>query len=188
MRNSKLLMLIEIAIFAAIAIILDLFCKIALPLKYWPQGGSISIATIAVFIVAFRWGVKAGAASGLLFGILQLLTGEQYFSVFQAFLDYILAFSVLGLAGLFSKQVMLFRHQNDRRWISYAIVGIVFSSILRLICHIVSGFLFFKSYVPAGTPVWEYMITYNVGYMAPSILVTCIVFILLVKALPKKLY
>lgn len=58
--NHKTLMLVEIAILTTLAFLLDTIP--GLQFTIWPQGGSVSFAMIPVFIIAFRWGLKAGLA------------------------------------------------------------------------------------------------------------------------------
>jgi len=70
--KSRTLFIVEIAIFAALGFIFDLISN-ALSISLWPQGGSVSIAMVPVFLMAYRWGVKGGVITGLLLGMLQIL-------------------------------------------------------------------------------------------------------------------
>lgn len=56
-QSKQLVRLIEIAIMTAAAVILDIVSGMFLSM---PQGGSISIMMIPIFLISFRWGVKAG--------------------------------------------------------------------------------------------------------------------------------
>lgn len=49
-----------------------------------------------------------------------------------------------------------------------AVTGISF----RLLCHFLSGLLFFAHYAPEGTPAWLYSLTYNAQYMVPEIIIS----------------
>src|SRR5690625_2299747 len=102
-ERNRLLMLIEVAIFTALAIVLDNipFLKFSL----WPNGGSVSFVMIPIFIVAFRWGLTGGLLSGLLLGLLKLIFGGTILHLYQAFIEYGFAFTVLGVAGIFSKTI-----------------------------------------------------------------------------------
>ncbi len=186
MRNQKTLLLTEIAIFTSFAMILETFAKIALPLKFWPQGGTISIAMVPVFMIAYRWGTKAGCVTGALFGALQLASGEPAYSLLQALLDYIVAFSVLGIAGVFAGRIKALMLEDNQKWVWVTILSIVAASGLRLGSHILSGFLFFSEFVPEGMPVWQYMALYNIGYIGPSVVLCSIAMVILMKTLPKK--
>ncbi len=186
MRNQRTLLIIEIAIFTSLAMVLETFAKIALPLKFWPQGGTISIAMVPVFIIAYRWGTKAGCVTGALFGAIQLVAGEPAYSLIQALLDYIVAFGVLGTAGLFAGKIRMLMEENNQKWIWVTILSVIVAAGLRLASHILSGFLFFSEFVPEGVPVWQYMVGYNLGYIGPSVVLCCIVMVILLRALPKK--
>ena len=66
-----------------------------------PQGGSITLSMLPIFFFAVRWGLKDGLLCSFVFGILQLLLDGGFAIGGQSMLgDYILAFGVLGLAGL----------------------------------------------------------------------------------------
>ena len=62
-ERSNTLFLVEVAVFSALAFLFDFIAGL-LSLKIWPQGGSISIAMVPVFLMAFRWGIKGGILSG----------------------------------------------------------------------------------------------------------------------------
>ncbi|MDF2557946.1 MAG: thiamine biosynthesis protein ThiT [Bacillales bacterium] len=186
MKNRKNLAIIEIAIFAALAMVFDYFCNV-LNFKIWAQGGSVSIAMVPIFIVAYRWGIKSGLAAGFIFGLLQIISGTAYVvSIPQVFLDYIVAFTVLGFAGIFKNHIQSALNVDSIKWIYFAVTGVVFASILRYIAAVTSGVIFFSDYAPKGTPALEYSLVYNIGYLAPSIIICSILVIVLLKALPKK--
>src|SRR5690625_7842515 len=94
MSSKRTLFFIEVAILTALALLLDIIPF--LKFKIWPAGGSISLAMIPVFIIAFRWGIKGGLLSGFLWGILQIAIGDAYILNFwQGLIEYGLAFTVL---------------------------------------------------------------------------------------------
>lgn len=69
MRNTNLQAMIESAILAAFAMVIDI-----LPLSIkLPTGGSISFAMIPIFIIAYRWGFKSAFLGGLVWGLLQIV-------------------------------------------------------------------------------------------------------------------
>lgn len=185
---SKNLWLIEVAIFSSLAFLLGVVCN-TLQLSLWIQGGSISIEMVPVFIMAFRWGVKGGLLTGLLLGTLQLVTGSAYVvHWFQAFLDYIVAFSVLGFAGIFSIQIKNSIKNNDMKWVRYAVASITVASLARLLAHIGSGLIFFSAYAPEGMNAVVYSVLYNASFILPSAIVSAISTIILIKAIPKKYF
>jgi thiamine transporter len=97
MSSGRLQSWIEAAILVALALILDLLPSIRL--GPWI---SISFAMVPVFLVAFRWGAKAGLLSGFLWGLLQVITGDFYYlQMIQIIVEYFIDFVCVGLAGLF---------------------------------------------------------------------------------------
>lgn len=177
MKSNRLLFLIEVSIFTALALLLDI---LPLSFKLWAQGGSVSFAMIPVFIVAFRWGVKGGLLSGFLWGVLQIATGNAYIlTPLQGFIDYALAFTVLGFAGIFAKQIQeAVRDGKTKLYLTYITAGVLLGSVLRFIAHFIAGMVFFGSAVE-GQPAWLYSMLYNASYMFPSfVLSAALVFFL----------
>lgn len=173
MRNQKVKMLVEMAVSIAIALVLN---KLSFPL---PQGGSISLEMLPIIIVSFRWGVGAGFMTGLAEGLLQLLFGATIVHPAQLIIDYPLPFALVGLAGLFKTAL-------DAKGAGVKIfLGTLLGGILRFLCHLISGVVFFGQYAPEGQNVWIYSTIYNGTYMIPSILVCIIVLLAIRKPLAK---
>jgi thiamine transporter len=187
-KRSNTLFLVEVAVFSALAYLLDLVSGL-LSLKIWPQGGSISIAMIPIFLMAFRWGVKGGILSGFLLGLLQFILGfSQIYTLLQGIIDYGIAFSVVGLAGIFASQVKdSLSNNNRRKWVTFVLIGTFLGSALRYLAHVLSGIVFFGEYAPEGQPVAVYSLLYNGTYMLPSFIVCAIIVILVISAAPKKM-
>lgn len=181
LRSKRTLFLIEVAIFSALALLLDVIPFLSF--KIWAQGGSFSLAMIPIFIVAFRWGIKGGLLSGLLWGGLQLAFGPAIFTPLQGFLDYGVAFTVLGLAGIFAKPVQnVIKEGKSVKSFLFIMSGVFIGAGLRFLAHFTGGIVFFGEYAPEGQPVWLYSLLYNGSYMLPSfILCTFIVFFLFYK-------
>lgn len=177
MRSKKILFLIEVSIFTALALVLDL--APFLSFKIWAQGGSISLAMIPIFIIAFRWGIKGGLLSGFLWGVLQVATGAYILVPLQGVLDYGVAFTVLGFAGIFAKKVQsAVKDGNTGEYLTYIMFGVLLGSSLRFIAHFFAGIIFFESAVE-GQSVWMYSLLYNISYMLPSFIIcTAVVFFL----------
>ena len=88
--------LTEGAIMVAVAQILSY-------LKLWEMlwGGSIVLSMIPILLYSVRWGLGAGLLSGFVFGVLQFTFDGGFAIGWQSIIgDYLLAFTVLGLAGL----------------------------------------------------------------------------------------
>ncbi|RYG73982.1 energy-coupled thiamine transporter ThiT [Lentibacillus lipolyticus] len=187
MRSNRTLFLIEVAIFAAMALLLDIipFLKFAI----WPQGGSVSFAMIPIFIVAFRWGLKGGLASGFLFGALQVaMSGPIIFTVLQGFLDYIVAFTVIGAAGMFAGPVQkAVYNKRAAKTFYYITLGTFVGSALRFLAHFTAGIVFFGHYAPEGQPVWLYSLLYSGSYMLPAFILSAVAVFFLFHKQPRTL-
>ncbi|NHM31795.1 energy-coupled thiamine transporter ThiT [Neobacillus terrae] len=185
-QKSKTLFLVEVAVFTALAYLLDLASGFIFS-RIWPQGGSVSIAMVPIFLMAYRWGTKGGVLTGFLLGLLQLILGfSTVVHPIQGFLDYILAFATVGLAGLVAAGLKQSLAQNRKgQWMTLAVVGAFIGSLLRFICHFISGIVFFGSYAPKGQPVALYSLIYNGTYMLASFVISAILVILVISAAPR---
>lgn len=192
MKQNKTLFMVEIAIFAALALLLDFLSGLLMG-RFWPQGGSISLAMVPVFLMAFRWGIKGGVLTGLLLGGLQILTGAVPFHFASWIIDYFVAFAVVGLAGIYMNKVV--QNYQDGQFVKanmYVISGVFLGSFLRFLCHYLSGIILFGAYAPADQPVALYSLVYNGTYMLPTFIVCALVVVMLYttanKVLLKKAY
>jgi thiamine transporter len=122
-----------------------------------PTGGTITIASmLPIFVFAYIYGPRAGILAGLVYGILQLVQGAYVVHWAQMLLDYPIAFAVLGLAGLFKRNIYL---------------GAAVGGTARFISHFLTGVIFFGEFAPEGQSVWLYSLTYNLSYMLPDTLI-----------------
>ena len=141
MQNKNLRMILEIALFAAIAMILDLIIPSTHSVK-------ITVKMLPIVFLALRWGVLPGMAGGLLWGILQIILGEAYIlSAPQVFIEYILAFSCIGLAGLFHKKMQraLSRKEPVKSDLAMiATMALITGSFIRYIWHMIAGYVFWS--------------------------------------------
>lgn len=108
-NRKNALVMCECAIMIAVAAVLS-FVKIL----ELPYGGSVTAFSIVpIVIISYRHGVKWGLLSGFVFSIIQLIQTAStlsYATSFLAavtiiFLDYIFAFTVIGLAGFLRNKV-----------------------------------------------------------------------------------
>lgn len=143
--------------FAALAIALS-FLLSNIRLFRMPQGGSITPASmLPLMLFAYAFGVVPGLLAGLAYGVLQflqtpgLLPIPPLYALTQIILDYLLAFGLLGLAGIGAK-----RKDQDMLFLP---LGIAMGSFLRFLCHVLSGVLFFAEYAGDQNPLW-----YSAGY------------------------
>lgn len=183
MGREKLQILMEVAIFGALSFILD-----KLPLFVMPQGGSITLSMLPIVIIAFRWGLKGGLLTGLISGLLQLITGGMIYHWAQALLDYTLAYTLIGIAAVTTYWLTKSAKENNKRSMIIAIaVGTTIGGMLRFFIHFLGGVIFFGSYAPPGQPVWLYSFLYNASYMIPSIILCSIVASLMFTTAPRLL-
>lgn len=163
--------LCEGAILIAIAQILG-YIKL---FPMWPNGGSITLAAFPIALYAVRWGLGRGLLAGFIFGILQLFLDEAYAWGWQSMiLDYLVAYTPLGLAGLF----------KGKSWGIFP--GILLGNLGRFIVHYVSGVTIYRIYEPTEIPgigIFDgaelYSLVYNGSYMLPCALLAIVVAALL---------
>ncbi len=116
-----------------------------------PQGGSVTLASmLPIMLYASVFGTKRGLLAGLVYGLLQFVQKPEIYHWAQVLLDYPLAFTVIGLAGLPGKLKLL-------------PVGTIIGGFARFVVHTISGFLFFSE-VLNGSALWASAV-YNGWYM-----------------------
>ena len=179
MQSKKVRIMVEAAVMPALATALSFIQIYKLP---W--GGSITLLSmLPIVLFSIRRGVAMGLAVSFLFSLIQLFQGimDGLFGwgltpgmlVACIFIDYIFAFTVLGLAGVFRKK-------GTAGWIS----GIAIAIALRFVMHFLSGVVIWKSF----GELWEgfstdssvlYSILYNGSYMLPELIITVIAAVIL---------
>jgi thiamine transporter len=139
---------------------------------------------VPIFLMAYRWGIKGGMLTGLLLGLLQIVSGTAWISTpIQAFIDYYLAFTVVGISGVFmNKFVNSYKEEKRSKAKWFGICGMFLGSFLRFLCHFVSGIVFFGSAAPKGQPVAIYSFIYNGTYMLISFILSALVVMMLYSA------
>lgn len=151
-KKIPLRALIEVAISAAMAMVLDLLPSIKLSPSI-----SISFAMVPIFIIAFRWGVRAAVVSGFLWGVLQILTGDAYIlTPLQGLIEYFLAFSFIGSAGLLAPSIQkAIAIGNKGKLLTLIVFASFLGSLTRYFWHFIAGVIFFANYAhEAGkTPI-----------------------------------
>lgn len=127
-------------------------------LKLWamPQGGSVTFASLLPLMVfAYMFGVRKGVFAGFIYGVLQAVQDPWVIHPAQFLLDYPVAFACIGLAGLFAR----FKKLEKLPQIQFAL-GAVVASVLRFVCHVLSGVFAFSEYSTLDN-VWAYSMGYN---------------------------
>lgn len=149
-------------------------------IKIWNMswGGSITLLSmLPIILVSVKFGVKRGLFVSFIYSVVQLFFGIVFDGLLGwgltpvmliscILLDYIFAFSVLGLAGLFKD-----------KGLSGILGGSALAIVLRFILHVLSGIFVFAS---VGK-LWEgfetsntvlYSLLYNGCYMLPELVFT----------------
>ena len=168
-------MLCEGAILLAMGLVLN-----ALKLFQFPNGGSVDLAMIPIFFFAIRWGMGPGLLVGFAFGLLQMfIDGAIAWGWQSLLLDYLVAFTPLGLAGLF-------RYRKGGIF-----AGTLLGCVLRFIVHYISGVTIYAIVAPTElfnitfTEPWMYSLAYNGSYMLVDTVICLVVFALLYNPLRK---
>lgn len=137
-----------------------------------PYGGSITFASMLPIVIAvFRHGGKWGLGVSLVNATVQMLLGLKNFSYFTsvssfialAVFDYILAFSVFALSGVFKKRI---RKQNVAM-----LCGVLLASVLRYGCHVIAGATIWAGLSIPTEAALIYSFSYNATYMLPETIV-----------------
>ena len=175
--HLKLRALCEGAIMVALAQVLGY-------LKFFelPQGGSITVGMLPIFLYCARWGFGPGMLVSTAHAALQILSGGGFAIGWEAIVgDYLLAYAVLGVCGLFS----------GRRGGFY--LGTLVGCALRFLVHYVTGATLWGKYMPESffgmtmTTPWFYSALYNGAYMLLDCAVVLLVGFLL-KRTPARSY
>ena len=175
-RTFRLRAMIECAIMVALATVLS-----TIKLYEAPFGGSVTLLSmLPVSVLSIRLGLKWGITGGFLYALLQMfldLGKVTSWGLTPAALigciifDYLLAFTVIGLAGLFRKRGRI-----------GMIIGIALAMFLRFCSHLVSGTLIFDIWLPDGwANPFVYSVAYNGAFMLPELIFTVVAVIILTK-------
>ncbi len=155
-KNDRLRALCEGAILVALAQVLGF-------LKLWelPQGGSVTLGMLPIFLYCARWGLGSGLLASTAYGMLQLVLDGVFAWSWRSILgDYLVAFGVLGLAGFFSRKKLAFFY------------GTLLGSFMRFLVHWIVGATVWAEYMPdhffgmTMTSPWLYSALYNGSFMA----------------------
>lgn len=141
------------------------------PFQFWPQGGSVTPGSmVPVIFAAVLLGPRWGVGSALVLSVLQLIAAASQIGGYGVsgvamagciILDYLLAYTVLGLAG--------FARGGDT---VRCVLGGGAVCLLRYLCHFVSGWLFFGMWAAEGYSALTWSLFYNMTYMLPETVIT----------------
>ena len=195
-KKFSIRVLAEVAIFAAIAFALDLI-QSSLFGKVWVNGGSIGIAMVPIFVIAYRRGLLAGLLCGFIVSIVQMLGGVYVFQgktfdnkfmevmgpFFQISLDYILAYTVVGFAGLFYG--MYHNSNSTSKKLLAIILGCLLGGTLKFLCHFMAGGFFwldgYTKFMGLYSDSWLYSFVYNGTCVFPSTILSVVIMVIIAK-------
>ena len=206
--NQNVKRLTVSAMMLALATVLAIVCAY-IPFLNLPFGGGFTVASmLPIVIVAYMYGTKWGLFTSFCYALIQIimsLTQGAGGTVMALFLpesdsfmgygaavwiiliDYIIAYTVLGLGGVF-------RNKISNKTLSL-VVGVVLALFLRYVAHIVSGYIFYgawaerfftqEGFYAIGNVIlnsmsgkllsFVYSVFYNGLFMIPEIIITAIV-------------
>ena len=177
MKKHTTRMLTEGAIFVALAQILGY-----LKLYTMPWSGSVTLMMVPMVVYALRWGVKQGLLASFVLGILQFMLDGGFVLGWQSILgDYVLAATLLGLAGLFHRSKYGF------------VLGSLVAGFGQFFSVYVTGATIWVEYMPETffgitmTTPWFYSALYNGAYMLPNTVICIVILALAQKPLGKYL-
>ena len=205
------------AIMLALAATLAITCAL-IPFLNLPFGGGFTIASmLPIVLVSYMYGLKWGLFTSFTYAFLQIMmdlalgtsssvvmalfmpTSDGYMGAFAGVailvIDYLVAYTVLGLGGIF-------RNCIKRRSLALCL-GAILALTLRYIAHIISGAIFYgawaewffsqEGFYAVGARILEtfsggalaliYSVFYNGLYMIPEIIITAIAAVV-VSAIP----
>ena len=204
--REKTLRLVTSGVLLGLATVLSMIKVFELPF-----GGSITLfSMVPILVLSYMYGTKWGILCGTVFGVLQMVLGATTTQAFagvsgwsvpvMALLDYIVAFMVLGFAGVF-------KNKMKNKTLSVAL-GSAFAVFLRFLCNFFSGWILWGGY---ATGFFEglsnsfgnfmlnsfngqllaalYSIVYNGSYMLFELVISVlgVVAIMMVKPLQEKI-
>ena len=207
--TNKTKRITESAMLLAVAIVLELVSKMFIP--EMPFGGQITLVSmLPVVLISYRHGMKWGFVASFTYAILEMAIGMKtvsaaflpgYFGdgamIFKALLmcllDYVLAFTALGLGGIFRNKIA-----NPGKAL---LCGSLVALGARYLCHIASGYILFSEwaewfFTQEGFPAWGaklvealsptalgivYSVFYNGMFMIPEMIFTAIVSVIIAR-------
>lgn len=176
-QKRKTQVLSECAVMLALAFVLSYVRIITMPM----EGSVTLLSMLPIVILSVRHGTRWGLGSAFVYAVLQLIQSVTIGGLFSwglspaaligcIVLDYLLPFTLLGLAGIFKKGGT-----------PGVLLGTALVITLRYLCHVLSGAVIFAivtekvdlfgSEVVFTNP-WLYSICYNGFYLLPELILT----------------
>ncbi len=171
--------------YASLSIVLS-FVLSCLRLYRMPTGGSITPGSmLPIMLFSVVYGVGPGMLTGLVYGVLQFLQAPEFMNVWQFLLDYLVAFSALGLAGIAKKKPDGLRLYG----------GILLAGAGRAVSATLAGVMWANSFIAEGWNLelnvfgktvsfgspWFYSVVYNGCYLLGDVIICMILAFLIAK-------
>lgn len=169
-KQQKMLRLVESGLMLSIATVLSMVKLLDLP-----YGGSVTaFSALPILLVAYRHGLWQGLLTAFAHALIQLILGAGTLSHATSaaaaaaivMLDYVLAFTVLGLGGIFRKKC---ESQG-----AALVWGTLLTGALRYILHVIAGCTVWAGLSIPTEAALVYSLAYNATYMIPETVVTAL--------------
>ncbi len=186
-KTFDLHLLVECALMVALATVLSL-----IKVYEAPFGGSVTLISMApIIVLSMHRGIMPGLAAGFVHSVIQLILGlsnvgwvpDMGGKVLCVLFDYIIPFTLLGLGGMFRS--VKFTKNERANIIVQALLGALVVTVIRYICHIISGVAVWYAldlewyaddpdHIVNKYGSWAFSAIYNGSFMIPEIIETCI--------------
>lgn len=150
-------------VFCAMAVALATITSMV-KLYSFPFGGSVTLLSMLfICLPGYLYGVRTGVMAAVAYGILQFLIEPIIYYPIQPVVDYLLAFGVMGISGLF------WQSKNG------LIKGYIAAVLGRYVFVVLSGWIFFGAYAWEGWNPLPYSLVYNAAYVFTEAALTLII-------------
>ncbi len=130
-----------------------------------PQGSSVTLASmLPIMIYSYIFGARKGVLAGAVYGVLQCLQDPQIYEPLQVLLDYPIAFSAIGLAGIFKGAKFLKGNK-----LFEIVLGAIVGGFARYFASVLSGYFVFYSWSSMDSSLL-YSIVYNSAILIDAVI------------------
>lgn len=170
LKKDRIRPLVETALMIAMACVLSLITLWEMPL-----GGAVTLASmLPIMLIGIRNGSRWGVGGAFIYSLYQAFSAFLKGNVFPycqsggtllfcLFFDYLIPFTLLGLAGLWRNwQVGRFRHFG-------LYFGMILTVFVRFCCHFLTGITIWAQWSDGVTSVMIYSLAYNGTFLLPDL-------------------